>query len=236
MKIAFLNFYGGHVPRGIETFVHELANRLVIGKEITVYQCGPALPGAVYQTKLINADVDWSRLNELRHLSTLLFFDFSLAHLWRRFYLGYWSRAQARFTRRALTSLDKDTKVVISAGAGWVSFLARLWCWRHGAKLVVAGQSGPGWDDRLNLLCRPDAFVALTKYQASWAKRNAFGVKVVIIPNGVDLARFSSQTKPAEISLPRPLFLCVGALEPGKHVDWTIKAVAGLKKGSLLVL
>ncbi|MBI4099938.1 glycosyltransferase family 4 protein [Candidatus Microgenomates bacterium] len=236
MKVVFLNFYGGHVPRGIETFVHELANRLSAHHQVTVCQCGPALPKAVYQTEVVDLAVDWSRLNELRHLSTLLFFDFSFQNLWRRFYLDYWSRRQKDFAQASLKKIAPDTAVVISVGSGWISLLSRLWCWRHGAKLVIAGQSGPGWDDRINLLCRPDAFVALTTYQARWARRNAFGAKVVSIPNGVDLKKFNSQVKPVEINLPRPLFLCVAALEPGKHVDTTIRAVAGLKKGSLLVL
>jgi glycosyltransferase involved in cell wall biosynthesis len=236
MRIAFLNFYGGNVARGIETFVHELANRLAAYHQVTVYQCGRALPGAAYQTIVLDANVNWDRLNELRHLSTLLFFDFSLANFLRRFYLDYWSLAQARFAWRALSKLETDTSVLITAGSGWISLFARFWCWRHGAKLVISGQSGPGWDDRINLLCRPDVFVALTKHQANWARKNGFGVKIVQIPNGVDLQKFNPSVKPAEIALPRPIFLCVAALEPGKHVDWTIEAISGLRKGSLLVL
>ena len=44
MKIAFLSFYSGVVYRGVETFVHELANRLHnSGHNITVYQFGAKL-------------------------------------------------------------------------------------------------------------------------------------------------------------------------------------------------
>ena len=37
MKIAFLSFYSGEVYRGVETFVHELGNRLVqMGHEVVI--------------------------------------------------------------------------------------------------------------------------------------------------------------------------------------------------------
>ncbi len=153
-----------------------------------------------------------------------------------RFYLDRQSRQIKSFTGRVLQHLPKDTDIIIPVNGGWQSILCRLWTWRHGAKLIISGQSGPGWDDRINLLCRPDAFVALTNYQASWAGKNAFGVKVTRIPNGVDLEKFNPQTKSAKVDLPRPLFLCVAALEADKQVDLTIKAVAKLGKGSLLVL
>lgn len=49
MTIAFLSYYSGRVYRGVETYVHELANRLVArGHRVSVYQHGPALPGSVY--------------------------------------------------------------------------------------------------------------------------------------------------------------------------------------------
>lgn len=140
------------------------------------------------------------------------------------------------FTFNTLKKLDPATQVVLATNGGWQSFFCRLWCWQHRASLLIPGQSGPGWDDRLNLLCRPDWFVALTNYQAAWAKRNGFGVKVVVIPNGVDLKKFQSSTAPKEIDLPKPLVLCVAALERAKRLDLVVKAVSQLEKASLLLV
>lgn len=236
MKITFLSFYNGQVHRGVETFVHELANQLSLKHEVSVCQCGPRLPGAKYKTATIEVNADWSRINELRHLSTMLFLDFKFPSLLRRFYLDYWSRKQRQFALKSFSVLPKDTKIIVSAGSGWVSLLARLWCWKNGIKLITSAQSGPGWDDRINLFCRPDAFVALTGYQAQWARQNGFGVKVVKIPNGVNLSEFNPNVKPVKVNLPRPIILSVAALEPGKRLDLTLRAVAELPHASLLII
>ncbi len=53
MKIVFLSFYSGNVSRGVETFVHELANRLSNTHEVIVFQGGPKLPGSNYSTQII---------------------------------------------------------------------------------------------------------------------------------------------------------------------------------------
>lgn len=51
MKIAFLSWFSGDVYRGVETIVHELANRLVeLENDVIVYQHGPKLPSAKYRT------------------------------------------------------------------------------------------------------------------------------------------------------------------------------------------
>ncbi|MCL4389956.1 MAG: glycosyltransferase family 4 protein [Patescibacteria group bacterium] len=236
MKIAFLSFYSGHVARGVETYVHELANRLAANHQVTVCQGGPRLSDARYNVKTIPVHVNWEKINGLRHLSTLIIFDLSFSNMARRFYLDFWSRAQAEFAKNSLAVIDADTDIIVSAGSGWVSLFARLWCWRHKAKLVIAGQSGPGWDDRINLFCRPDVFIGLTDYQVTWARQNGFGAKVVKIANGVDLKKFNAKTKRAALNLPRPIILCVAALDPGKRVGLTIRAVANLAKGSLVVL
>lgn len=235
MKIAFLSFYSGKIDRGVETFTHELANRLATKNTVTVYQSGLPIKNSLYQTKPINAGADWSQINHLRHLSKLLFFDFNLQNILRRFYLDYWSRAQKKFTEKALSQMDTDTRILITAGSGWVSLLSRLWSWRHHARLIISAQSGPGWDDRINLFCRPDVIVGLTKYQVTWLRKNCFGVKVVEIPNGVDLRKFNPSVQPVKINLSRPIFFCAAALEPGKHIDTTIRAVAKLRRGSLVV-
>jgi len=200
MKIAFLSFYSGKSPRGVETYVHELGNRLSVSHDVVVYQSGRELPLAKYHCEEIPA------------------------------------RTIKSFTLRVLARLAKNTDIVIATNGRWQSFLCRFWTLLYGRKMIIPGQSGPGFDDRFNLLCRPDAFVALTEFQKKWAVKNALGVRIEKIPNGVDPEMFNPKVKPAQIDLPKPVFLCAAGLEKAKNIDLTIKAVAGLKQGSLLVM
>lgn len=223
MKVAFLSYYSGYIPRGVETFVFELSNRLAKNHEVTVYQGGGKISGAKYLTKEIKLPVDWRQKNSRGTIS-------------RRGYLDYWSLLIKRFTDQSLNDLPNDIDVLLPTNGGWETGLSRIWTWQRNSKLVITGHSGPGWDDRVNLLCRPDTFVAMTEFHKSWALRNGFGVKIEKIPNGVDTDVFSPGQSPARISLPRPIYICPAALEKGKRVDLVIKAFAKLSHGSLLIM
>lgn len=236
MKIAFISCSNGVVYRGVETFVHELANGVSKNNEVIVYQSGPEVSGAKYKTKTVPLNASWNKENGLRSLSKPLYLDFNFGNFLRRFYLDYWNRKQGEFTLSVLRQIDKDVDAVIIPGSGWVSLFCRLWTWVHKKKLIVAGQSGPGWDDRISLWCRPDLFIALSKHAGKWARGAGFGVRVEVIPNGVDLSKFRPDSKKAKTGLSGPLVLCVAALEPGKRVDRTIKAVSQIDKASLLVM
>jgi len=107
-----------------------------------------------------------------------------------------------------------------------------------GSKMVISGQAGLGWDERWNLLCKPDAFVALTKRNCQWVKRISPKQRVEIIPNGVDLDIFTrgKQEKMKDFTLSKPIILCVAGGDEYKGIPETIRAVAKRKKGSLLVV
>jgi glycosyltransferase involved in cell wall biosynthesis len=104
-------------------------------------------------------------------------------------------------------------------------------------KLVIAGESGIGRDDIWNIaVAKPDVFVALTDYMADWAKKWAWGTKVVKIPNGVDLEKFKPNGEKYKIDLQGKIVLSVGALEWYKHHEKTIDAVSLLKDVSLWIV
>jgi len=125
--------------------------------------------------------------------------------------------------------------VVIPLNGGWQPALVRLTTWLYGGKMVISGQSGIGWDDRNNLWCFPDTFVALSSYAKSWAGRANPFVKSVYIPNGVNLNKFSSKGKIYKTNLQKPIMLCNAALIHSKRIDLVIKAVAGVNASLLLV-
>jgi len=104
-------------------------------------------------------------------------------------------------------------------------------------KLLISGHSGIGRDDIWNIaVARPDIFVALTDYMATWAKSWAWGSKVVKIPNGIDINKFSQEGDKLNIDLPGPIILSVGALTWYKYHDRVIRAIGEMGKGSLLIV
>lgn len=219
MKIAFLSFYSGEVYRGVETFVHEVANRLSdMGHEVTVYQNGEKLPGTRYKVVSTGLQVDWAKRNSYIP------------------FLNYYGRMVGRFTRKVLKKVDKDTDILFPTNGQWESLLCSFWTTFKKTKLVISGQSGPGLDDRINLFTFPNIFLGLTSPQVNWAKKTNPLVKVLKIPNGVDTKKFSKEAEAIKINLPRPIILSVAAFDDWKRLDLAIKAVSKLEKGSLLLV
>lgn len=102
---------------------------------------------------------------------------------------------------------------------------------------LISGQAGIGKDDIFNILITsPNVYVALTEYEKDWAKKWALATRVLKIPNGVDLDKFSPSGKVEKIDLEKPIILSVGALEWYKYHERTIRALKVLKEGSLLII
>jgi len=156
--------------------------------------------------------------------------------LWRTF-LDLQGLTILFFTLKILPTLWRGRyDVIIPLNGGWEAAIIRIITWLMGAKIIITGHSGIGWDDLNNLWCFPDYFVALSTKALDWAKKSNPLVKIVYIPNGVDLNRFNPQGERLSVNLPVPIILCVGALTPDKRMDLVIKAVAKLNNASLLVV
>lgn len=124
---------------------------------------------------------------------------------------------------------QKKFDIIIPTNGRLQAILVRKIAWFTGAKVIISGQSGIGFDDRLNLYTLPDVFVGLTSHQSDWAKKINPFVRVETIPNGVDLSKFDG-------SGPRDnTVLSVGAFTKEKRHDLTIKAVAKLENIKLLI-
>lgn len=156
--------------------------------------------------------------------------------IWRA-YLDPFGIQTFWYTLKLIPTLIRERfDIVIPVNGGWQPALVRLITWVRGGKMVISGQSGIGWDDRNNLWCFPDCFVALSDYAKKWVKRANPFVRVVAISNGVDVEKFSSEKNRIRFNLEKPIILCVAALTKSKRLDLTIKAVSKLKKGSLLIV
>lgn len=133
-----------------------------------------------------------------------------------------------------LNLFKKNYDIVIPTNGRCQAILVRIITWIKREKMIISGQSGMGWDDRINLYCFPDVFIALSSEALKWAKRVNPFVSSVYIPNGVDINKFQpprtkSQTK--EIKT----VLAVGAFTEQKRLDLAIDSVSKLKNIRLVI-
>jgi glycosyltransferase involved in cell wall biosynthesis len=126
--------------------------------------------------------------------------------------------------------------IVIPTNGRFQAILVRLFSLLVGYKVVIFGHSGRGFDDRLNLFTFPHRFVALSGPAAYWAKGANPLVKIVHIPIGIDLSRFSPLQKPIKIPLSKPIIMANAAAITSKQLDLVIRAVANIANTSLLVV
>ena len=229
MGLAYVSFYSGYANRGGEIYVDSLAEKLSKKHQVFVFQAGPLTGKKNYLVKEIkvsyNPNHPHSRL--------------PVNHLLKRLFLDYFHLQELLFTLKLLPKLWQiRPDVIFPQNSGWEVLLLRLFSSFINARMIVAGQSGPGWNDRVNLYVHPDYFVALTKTQAEWAKKATpwKNQNIMVIPNGVDLIKFSPKGEKMPINLPRPIILAVGAAIKSKRITNTIKAIANIKNGSLLVV
>lgn len=222
MKIAFLNIYNGIVNRGAETFVKELASRLASKHKVTVFQAGDKEGFERYEVEKININFESNR--GLKSFFIL-----------RRLFLDYQNRSILVFTLKSLPKILKEKyDVVVPVNGGWMPAIIRIATWLYGGKMVISGQSGIGWDDRNNLWCFPDVFVALSTYSQKWAKKANPFVKVTYIPNGVDTNKFKDERK-ANNKNERKTILAVGAFVSDKRLNLAIDAIAKIKEAKLII-
>lgn len=125
--------------------------------------------------------------------------------------------------------------VAIPLNGGWQAMILRLVTRVYGGKLVISGQSGKGWDDRVNLLAFPDSFIALSTRLKNWASGFNPFIKVVYIPNGVDILKFKPGGEALQTNLKKPVVLVVGALTDEKRIELAVRAVAQLDASLLVV-
>jgi len=229
MKLAFVNFYSGFAERGGETYVDSLAKELTKKHEVYVFQAGQKNTKRPFSVKVIKTSYNPSHFHS--HLP--------VTHLLKRLFIDYFHLKELVFTFKLLPSLFQvKPDIIFPQNSGWQVLILRAFSSLISAKVVVAGQSGPGWNDKVNLYIKPDIFVALTRPQAKWAKKATpwKNQKIVVIPNGVNLSEFSPLGPKRVIDLPEPVILAVAAAIKSKRVKDTIRAVSKIKNASLLVL
>ncbi|MBI5358401.1 glycosyltransferase family 4 protein [Candidatus Amesbacteria bacterium] len=147
-------------------------------------------------------------------------------------YSGIYNRGVESWAENLRRKLNVDINptnilgydIIIPTNGRAQVFIYRLITWIFGKKLVVFGHSGPGADDKWNLWCSPNVFVAFSSPQADWAKKFKLPwTKVIIIPHAVDTEVFFPSNIPKTHDV-----LCVAANSRDKRVDLVRKAAPNL--------
>ncbi|KKQ36209.1 MAG: hypothetical protein US53_C0061G0007 [Candidatus Woesebacteria bacterium GW2011_GWA1_37_7] len=127
----------------------------------------------------------------------------------------------------------KKYDVIIPTNGRWQVVITRKITWLTGSKMIVSGQSGMGWDDRINLYSFPDAFIALSSKALDWARKANPFISSVYISNGVDLNRFRNND--LRFKNGTKTILAVGAFTEQKRLNLAIDAVARLDDTKLVI-
>jgi len=227
MKIAFLNLYTGVNKRGAESFSDGLATKLAENHHVTFFMGGHPTGKEKYKVVQLESFIaqpsDSFKGGLLQKMAKRVFLDRS-------------NLAVLLFSIKAFPYLWKGKFQVMRPINGfWQVVICKIIKFFRGGKIIIRGASGPGWDERWNLYLKPDLFVATTPETAAWAKRTCPWTTVEMLPLAVDVEKFS-HAKSCKLDLEHPFVLCNAAADSYKRVDFAIKAVAKLPKGSLIHL
>ena len=124
----------------------------------------------------------------------------------------------------------REIDALVTVGAGDKMFWGRLAAWRAGVKVVASALHSTGWPDglgRLNRWLTPitDGFIAVANGHGKFLREQE-GLprdKVFVVPNGIEINRFTPLSSKAErrveLDLPMDVPLCaiVAALRPEKN-------------------
>lgn len=202
-KIILISAYSGLSNRGVETVVNELASHL------KPYS---------FVWKIVGGGSNDSHTIRIEMPQIKPGFTFL-----ERFFFSKRKIAETLFYLKAIKHLHLiRPDVVMPYNNGWHLIIYKVLSKIYKFKLVLSGQSGPGWDDRFNLLIMPDVFVCLSQSQMKWAKNFMPNQKYKVIPNGVDTNVFYARNK--KTGKP-PVILTVAASEKSKNIDKVIEAL-----------
>lgn len=220
----------GVVKRGIEIFTQELIKRLQDEFHFTVFSRGPVARGICQHTL--------RALPRNNYVTTAIYNSNSvLAKALNGCFLDPLNLEMLTASILALPSLLKrNFDLVFPLSSVWGAITARLVRVVRQTPFVVCGYTGSARQEYWMAKQKPDTYIALTQVAQRNIRTAIPGVHSIVVPNGVDLDKFSPYVKAKLKGLERPAFLCVAALVPIKRVDVAIQAVARLQAGSLVVL
>jgi len=138
--------------------------------------------------------------------------------------------------------------VIINFTYSILALFCKYFRFKNNVPFINVGQSGITYMEVKSAMTRPDAYVALSPVAQQFIQKRVPGVRVEVIPNGVDLDIFSPEGPQFPIgsfaaksaitnsNLNPPYILSASRLIRAKRLDLLIKAVSRLKKGTLILV
>jgi glycosyltransferase involved in cell wall biosynthesis len=198
IKVAFLSFYQKRISRGVENWLKEFKAHCPLAMEVKIFS--PAKIRSVF--------------NDYSH------------SFWRKLFLDPDSRAIFNHSRKIFSQL-KNFDIIIPLNGGWQTLLVKIASLVYKNKMVLVGHPGLGYDERWNLLWRPDLYISLTRAQGKWVRRYYAG-PLKVIPDGANLQKFKPQGEKMSFKLKPPIILCVVSLQKQDFLKNLILALKNL--------
>jgi len=215
-KIAVILSGYGVVHRGAETMLDELLPRLADRFDLHVYSRSGRGPGGIRRAAVSRSVLEPLYLSSvtLRKGMDTLFVDPIHAEWTSHLLLSLPSLIRGRYQ-----AIWHETGLW---GGYILGALRRL----TGVKLLdYAHSSHPGWELPFARR-RPDLLVTANPELAQTIRRQVPGLRVEVVPQGVDCQHFRPDIEPWDLDVRRPVALMVGALSPEKRPDLAIGAAA----------
>ncbi len=225
-KVVFLLSGYGVVNRGAERFLSQLRQRLAPDFDVVILGRGPDGEGTVHVSAVSR---DNRFFNFLHRLPVI-------GHAMRFLHLGPLNIEWMTSCLGALPWLMRNRFDLLvpegGIGGGWLGRFVRA---RKGIPFVDIAHGAAGRWELAAARCRPDRYVAMTQTALAAAKEHVPDLAAEVIPMAVDTELFFPAAAPRALDLQKPVFLCVGALEPMKRPQLAMEAVARQGAGSLVL-
>lgn len=239
MRIAILAPHAGYIPGGLETAAKGLRQHLSLENECEIF----SLTETDWTTKVpgIRESLSATLVRKLR----LSYINYAIPYVYliKKHMVSEFSYSYN--LSPALRRFKPD--IIINFNFSIVALFCKRYRDRFKVPFMNVGQGGCIHIEAKSAMTKPDVYVALTPTAKRYIERRVRGVRVEVIPNGVDLSLFSSEGsefsvgyflsrsgKPS-LSLKRPFILSTSRLVREKRLDLLIKAVSRLKKGTLIL-
>lgn len=227
VSVALASSGLGIVDRGVERFTEELGRVLSADFNVSVYGGG----NGANHTRIPCV----SRNNRLA-VNIMKALPRALQRLLKRLHLDPCGIEKLTFSLGMLLAIrGRNHDVLVQSVGFWGAVVSNLAKKLYGLKVISVGHGGLGGAVE-ELSVPSDYYVTLNPAIVEELKDRFPARRITLLPTLVDTSRFKPGRSRLDLALERPVYIVVGALEPEKRIDLAVKAVARLKRGSLLVL
>lgn len=240
MRIAILAPHAGHMVGGVETAAKGLRDHIINDHECEIFSLSESswtkkVPGI--KASPSSMMVRRFRLNYLNHFIPYAYIikDYAISEISYCFHLFPLLK---RF----------NPHIIINFNFSIPALFCKYYRYKHQIPFVNVGEAGCVYIEVKSALMKPDVYVALTPVAKSYIEKKVPGVRVEVIPNGIDTELFSPRGPklPLDYFLPKsqnsslnfhpPFILSTSRLVKEKRLDLLIKAVSQLGKGTLILV